>query len=78
MYELLRPGGRLVLVYPNPESLGARYEREHWPGWEPPRHLVLPPCGAMMKLLREVGFARISITTSASVAAHFQKRDAFQ
>ena len=65
-FDWLAPGGRLVLVYPNPESLGARRQRDQWLRWDPPRHLVLPSCGAVIPLLQSVGFARISITTSAS------------
>lgn len=43
--RLLRPGGLLVLSLPNPDSLEARFLREHWLGWDLPRHLNLfrPP-----------------------------------
>lgn len=39
--RLLRPGGLLVLSLPNPDSLEARLLREHWLGWDLPRHLNL-------------------------------------
>lgn len=50
---LLAPEGRLVTIYPNPESLMARWFGLHWYHWDPPRHLVMPPLVA----LRRVGAA---------------------
>ena len=38
---LLKPGGRLVLFYPNPTGVGARRYGPDWFGWDPPRHLVM-------------------------------------
>ena len=37
----LEPGGRLVIVVPNPRSLGARMWGEDWFAWEAPRHLCM-------------------------------------
>jgi SAM-dependent methyltransferase len=45
--DLLRPGGRVVLVWPNPEGLGARRFGPAWFAWDPPRHLVIPPASAV-------------------------------
>lgn len=45
--ELLAPGGRIVLIYPNPGSLGARVFGPDWFHWDPPRHIALPPRGAL-------------------------------
>lgn len=45
--RLLAPGGKAVLIYPNPEGLGARLFQDLWAGWEPPRHLVIPPAEAL-------------------------------
>lgn len=39
--RILRPGGRLVIVTPNFESLGRRRLARYWRGLEPPRHLFL-------------------------------------
>ena len=72
-FDWLAPGGRLVLEYPNPESLGAKRQRDQWLHWDPPRHLVLPSCGAVIPLLQSVGFAETSITTFASSAAETRK-----
>jgi len=41
--QILAPGGHAVLIYPNPESVGARLFGVSWVGWDPPRHLVIPP-----------------------------------
>lgn len=45
--SLLTPGGEAVLIYPNPEGLGARLFGTLWAGWDPPRHLVIPPGAAV-------------------------------
>jgi SAM-dependent methyltransferase len=68
--ELLRPGGRLVLVYPNPDSLGGRWLGEYSPIWDPPRHLVLPSHKAILEILRQIGFQHVHAKTSARRAAH--------
>jgi SAM-dependent methyltransferase len=53
--ELLRPGGRIVLVWPNPNGLGARRFGAAWFAWDPPRHLVIPPASAVAAAARRVG-----------------------
>lgn len=40
MRKLLAPKGRIVLIYPNPKSLGAKFYKTDWFPWEVPRHLV--------------------------------------
>ena len=40
--ELLVDNGRVVFVYPNSNSLGARVYKEYWFPWEVPRHLIIP------------------------------------
>ncbi len=40
-YQALKPGGRLVLLTPNVDSLGHKLLGEDWRGLEPPRHLYL-------------------------------------
>ncbi|MBC8163220.1 MAG: class I SAM-dependent methyltransferase [Roseiflexaceae bacterium] len=39
--RILRPGGVLVISLPNPDSLEARLLKQHWLGWDLPRHLNL-------------------------------------
>lgn len=71
---LLAATGRLVLLYPNPESLGARTFGRHWFAWDAPRHLVLPPLRAVLALGRELGLdcrtARTLARWSADHAKH--------
>jgi SAM-dependent methyltransferase len=69
---LLKPGGRAVLVYPNPNSLGSRLFGPHWVNWDPPRHLVIPPIGALCRAARELGFSRVdSMCLPGSAAFDF-------
>lgn len=59
--RILKPGGRLLLFTPNTASLGHRLFREDWRGLEPPRHLFLFSAGSMDRLLRQAGFAAVTI-----------------
>jgi SAM-dependent methyltransferase len=71
-HDLLLPGGRIVLVYPNPGSLGGRANREYSPIWDPPRHLVLPTCESIAGLLRRLGFEQVEASTSAKCAGTYR------
>jgi SAM-dependent methyltransferase len=70
--KFLSPTGRLVLKYPNPESLVARASGEFAVTWDPPRHLVLPPREAIVRLLRRTGFRKVDATTSSRCAAMYR------
>jgi len=69
MFRLLAPGGHVVMIYPNSQSLTARLWPEHAIVWDPPRHLVLPPVKAMVAILAESGFVNVRITTLARSAS---------
>jgi 2-polyprenyl-3-methyl-5-hydroxy-6-metoxy-1,4-benzoquinol methylase len=71
-YELLASGGRVYLVYPNPESLGTRLDGKFSCNWDAPRHLVLPPRAAIAALLKQIGFAHIRTETSAAKATLYR------
>lgn len=68
--DLLAPGGRGVLFYPNPESLGARIFRSQWYYWDPPRHLVFVSANSLGQLAERAGLFTVSIRTTARFASH--------
>jgi SAM-dependent methyltransferase len=67
--ELLAPSGRLVIVYPNPWALTARWLGRFSCVFEPPRHLVLPTTRAAVALLRTAGFVDVHAETSSRHAS---------
>ena len=54
--RILRPGGTLVVVTPNSESLGHGITHEYWRGLEVPRHLNIFSLTALRRCARELGF----------------------
>jgi SAM-dependent methyltransferase len=69
MRELLAPEGRAVLVFPNPQSLGAKVYRSAWFHWDAPRHLVLPSVPALVSAAPSAGLRVARVRTSAKFAA---------
>ncbi len=65
--RLLNPGGRAVLIYPNPDSLGAKLFREFWLHWDPPRHLFFTSRSGIQELANKHGF-RFSARTGSRAA----------
>lgn len=61
--ELLMPSGRAVLVYPNPEGVGARVFGRHWFAWEVPRHMHLLPLRALREAAWRSGLVCSRIRT---------------
>jgi 2-polyprenyl-3-methyl-5-hydroxy-6-metoxy-1,4-benzoquinol methylase len=41
LYDLLNPGGKLVIEVPDYKSVTAKRQKEFWQGWHSPRHLTL-------------------------------------
>jgi SAM-dependent methyltransferase len=66
--DILAPGGRAVLVYPNIESLGALIFREDWFPWEAPRHLVLPTARAISMRADDIGLVTASLRSLVRAA----------
>lgn len=65
--RLLKPGGRLVVVTDNTESLDFGYfKRSYWGGYHFPRHWNLFNGGALSRLARSSGFAVEQIRTIVS------------
>jgi 2-polyprenyl-3-methyl-5-hydroxy-6-metoxy-1,4-benzoquinol methylase len=73
-FTLLAHRGRLVMFYPNPESLGARYDPHFSCNWDAPRHLALPPRQAMTSLLTDIGFSSVTASSLARNAAGYRQR----
>jgi SAM-dependent methyltransferase len=64
-WRILRPGGRLVVVTPNVDSLGHRHFVERWRGLEQPRHLFLYSTVSLRALFGRVGVDPAEVFTSA-------------
>lgn len=58
-HRLLKPCGWLWIETPNLEGQGHARYRENWVGLDIPRHLVVFTYRSLMRLLQEVGFARV-------------------
>jgi 2-polyprenyl-3-methyl-5-hydroxy-6-metoxy-1,4-benzoquinol methylase len=60
-YELLVPGGKIVVAVPNFDSLPNRWFGEHWFGLDLPRHLTHFTPEKLGEMLRAAGFRVNSI-----------------
>jgi len=59
VHRVLGKDGHLFLSTPNAESLQAGLWREHWAGWEVPRHLQIFTRGSLNQMLENEGFTVI-------------------
>lgn len=66
--RLLKPGGWIVMVTPNTESLGRIRFGKDWLGLDAPRHLMLFNVQNMETLLRSAGFVPRVVATRARQA----------
>jgi len=60
-FRILKPGGKIVLLTPNGQSLSHRVFKADWRGLEPPRHLHIFSLGSMDRLLAQAGFPQRSV-----------------
>ncbi|WP_165106533.1 class I SAM-dependent methyltransferase [Limisphaera ngatamarikiensis] len=63
--RVLKPGGRLVLLTPNVESLGHRRFGSAWLNLDPPRHLFLFSPGTLRRLAERAGLEVLSLRSTA-------------
>ena len=54
--RITKPGGTLLLVLPNPDSLEVAWFGPQWAGWDTPRHLYVYPQAVLRRLLSETGW----------------------
>jgi 2-polyprenyl-3-methyl-5-hydroxy-6-metoxy-1,4-benzoquinol methylase len=66
--ELLRPGGRLIVVTPNAQSLARYLFRRHWMSWDPPRHLSLFTPRTLQATATRAGLRMERMWTTARLA----------
>ena len=66
--RVLKPGGKLVVVTPNIQSLGRRLFGEHWRGWEVPRHLFLFSPKSLRACAERAGFVVQNLRTTSKGA----------
>jgi len=61
-FEVIKPGGILLLETPNIDSLDAKlFRQRHWGGYHFPRHWVFYSAASITKLVKELGFEIIEI-----------------
>jgi SAM-dependent methyltransferase len=69
-HDLLRPGGRLIVVAPNSESLGRRWFRRDWLGWDVPRHLYTFTMNNLESCAHRAEFEVTELRTTARSCFH--------
>jgi 2-polyprenyl-3-methyl-5-hydroxy-6-metoxy-1,4-benzoquinol methylase len=67
IYRLLKPGGRLVIVTDNTDSLDFKFfKKRYWGGYHFPRHWNLFNKKSLSKLAQKTGFTVALLTTQVS------------
>jgi 2-polyprenyl-3-methyl-5-hydroxy-6-metoxy-1,4-benzoquinol methylase len=66
IFEVIRPGGLLVIRTPNARSFLARMCGSNWRGWETPRHLNIFTYGSLYSLLNGISDSTIVQSTTSN------------
>jgi len=66
--RFLGPGGRLIIVTPNANSLGARVFGKFWRGLEPPRHFNVFTPKSLRYAFSQAGYTIEELTTETRMA----------
>jgi len=69
--RVLKPGGKLVVLTPNTNSLGHRIFKTDWRGLEPPRHLHLFSINALRKIAQDTGFVKVQCSSTIRAVGIF-------
>jgi len=75
--DALQPGGRLIILTPNPKSLAHAFFGKYWSGLHAPRHTHLFTARSLELLGRSLGYANVQIefvTDPGGWALSFQNR----
>lgn len=68
--ELLKPGGILVLITPDTESLLCAISGDRWVSYKFPEHLILYSRSALIELLEHSGFEIVSVSSDFEFCDH--------
>ena len=75
--RILKPGGRAVLVFPNPQSLGAKAYGVNWFPWEVPRHLVFPTRTALALMASHASLELSASTLTRAASGYASQSRAY-
>lgn len=65
--QILKPGGKLIIVTDNTDSIDFRlFKKSYWGGYHFPRHWNLFNRTSLMKLAKKNGFETVDLTTQVS------------
>ncbi|MEK6697996.1 MAG: class I SAM-dependent methyltransferase [Nitrospirota bacterium] len=75
--KYLKKGGKLVIVTPNSDSVGAKYFGINWRGWEVPRHSYVFSPQMIEKIVEKSGFRKLVIKTLSRSARYIWKESGY-
>jgi predicted SAM-dependent methyltransferase len=67
IWQILKPGGKVIMITPNFDSVAAKIFRTYWFGLDTPRHLFLFTPKLLSRLLTESGFKIKEVSTVSDV-----------